>query len=382
MDIARKIRASQGITSVVALALAFLLTACGGGGGNVTQNSMPPAPTGSASSTAVTVNIGDAPSDRVISFEITVNSITLTKSDNSTVSLLSTPRRVEVTHLAGTSEPLVLSQVPQGSYTSATISVSAPEVVFIDNTGRPVEREFPTFTKTVTVNFNPPLVVGTTPLVLTLDANVGASVTIDPVTGTVTINPTFNVTNLPLPTAGHDDDQRPENGELDHIVGQLTNVGTSQFTIKLGQSGMMLTFNVNSQTRFEDVGGLATLPANALLRVEGITQQDGTLLATEVELLAGEEMETEGLVTSVTGSPATSFTLVIHDASGTMMNSAMLGATVTVTVDSSTEFRVDPDNIDLSAPLPAFSASTLSKGQRVEAESEVEDEHGMAGVSV
>jgi Domain of unknown function (DUF5666) len=380
MEIARKIRASQGIASVVALALVFMLTACGGGGSNDAKNPMPPSPTGSASSTAVTVNIGDAPSDRVISFEITVNSITLTKSDNSTVTLLSTPRRVEVTHLAGTAEPLVLTSIPQGSYTSATISVSAPEVVFIDNTGRPVEREFPTFTKTVTVNFNPPLVVGTTPLVLTLDANVGASVTIDPVTGTVTISPTFNVTNLPLPAAGHDDDQRPENGELDHIVGQLTNVGASQFTIKLGQSGMTLTFNVNSQTRFDDFGGLSALPANALLRVEGITQQDGMLLAKEVELLAGEAMETEGLVTSVTGNPATSFTFVIHDASGTMMNSAMLGTTVSVSIDSRTEFAVDADNIDLSAlSLPAFSASTLSKGQRVEAESETENEHGMTG---
>src|SRR5262245_24775523 len=144
MGIARKIRASQAIASLVALALAFLQTACGGGGSKVTQNPMPTGPTGSTSSTAVTVNIGDAPSDRVISFEITVNSITLTKSDNSTVNLLSTPRRIEVTHLAGTSEPLVLTSIPQGSYTSATISVSAPEVVFIDNTGRPVEREFPT----------------------------------------------------------------------------------------------------------------------------------------------------------------------------------------------------------------------------------------------
>ena len=368
----------RAIALLIALAVTIALAACGGyNKNNSAQNYMPP---GSASSTAMTVNIGDAPADRVISFEITVNSVTLTKSDNSTVSVLSTPRRIEVTHLAGTSEPLVLTSIPQGSYSSATISVSAPEVVFIDNTGRPVEREFPTFTKTVTVNFNPALVVGTTPLVLTLDTNVGASVTIDPVTSTVTINPTFNVTNQQLPAAGHDDDQRPEDGELDHIVGQLTNVGATQFTIKLGQSGMTMTFNVNAQTRFEEVGGLSALPANALVRVEGITQQDGTLLAREVELLTGEAMESEGLVTSVTGNPATSFTFVVHDASGTMMNSAMLGTSVTVTIDSRTDFRVDPDNIDLSAlSLPAFSASTLSKGQRVEAESETEDEHGMTG---
>jgi len=379
MHIARKIRPIRGIAILVALTTAMLLAACGGGN-NVAQNPMPPSPTGSPGSTAISVNVGDAPSDRVIAFELTINSIVLTRSDNSTVSLLSTPRRIEVTHLAGTSEPLVLSSVPQGSYTSATISVSAPEVVFIDNTGRPVEREFPTFSKTVTVNFNPPLSVGTTPLVLTLDANVGASVSIDPVSGTVTVNPTFNIANLPLPAAGHDDDQRPENGELEHIVGQVTSISASSFTIKLGQSGVTMTFNVNSQTRFDDFGSLSALPANALVRVEGVTQQDGTLLAKEVELLAGEAMEAEGLVTSVTGNPATSFTFVIHDGAGTMLNAGMLGTTVTVTVDSRTEFTVDPDNIDLSAlSLPAFSASTISKGQRVEAESEVENEHGMTG---
>src|SRR5262249_5142219 len=120
------------IALLVALAVTIALTACGGT--NRSAQNTPSSPIRSASSTAVTVNIGDAPADRVVSFEITVNSITLTKSDNTTVSLLSAPRRVEVTHLAGTSEPLVISQVPQGSYTSATISVSAPEVVFIDNT--------------------------------------------------------------------------------------------------------------------------------------------------------------------------------------------------------------------------------------------------------
>src|SRR4051812_45506528 len=142
---------------VVAL-LAGGLTACGGG------NSTSPAPQtavpGSAQGSTAVVNVSDAPSDRLVEFEITVDSIVLTKSDNSTVKVLATPRRIEVTHLAGTDEPLVLSAIPQGMYISAAIAVSSPEVTFINNAGQPVEKENPAFATTVTVPISPALLVG------------------------------------------------------------------------------------------------------------------------------------------------------------------------------------------------------------------------------
>jgi Domain of unknown function (DUF5666) len=360
------------MTTTAALGLAILLIACGGGTTPQASSPMPNPPLASGSSTVLNVNIGDSPSDRVIAFELTINSLILTRNDNTTVTVLSTPRRVEVTHLAGTTEPLVLSVVvPQGTYTSAAITVSAPEVVFIDNSGRKVEKEDPSFNKTITLNLNPPLVAGANPLVLTLDANVAASVSIDLVTGNVTINPVFTLTSLPLPAAEHEDEEKPENGELEDIVGQVTNVSATSFTVKAGQSGVMLTFNVNSLTKFEEVGGLSAIPVNALVKVEGVTQSDGKLLATEVELLEMEGIDTEGLITATTGNPVSSFTLIVHDGSGDAMNSAMLGSSVTVNVDSRTTFAVNSGDIDLSGlTLPAFSASSLTKGQRVEAETE------------
>jgi hypothetical protein len=360
------------MTTTAALGLAILLAACGGGTTSQLSAPMPNPPLASGSSTVLNVNIGDSPSDRVIAFELTINSLVLTRSDNTTVTVFSTPRRVEVTHLAGTTEPLVLAvAVPQGTYTSATITVSAPEVVFIDSSGRKVEKEDPSFNKTITLNLNPPLVAGTNPLVLTLDANVAASVSIDLVTGNVTINPVFILTNLPLPAAEHEDEEKPENGELEDIVGQVTNVSATSFTLKAGQSGVMLTFNVNSLTTFEEVGGLSAIPVNALVKVEGVTQSDGKLLAKEVELLEMEGIDAEGLITATTGNPVSSFTLVVHDGSGDAMNSAMLGSSVSVTVDSRTTFALNSVDIDLSGlTLPAFSASSLTKGQRVEAETE------------
>jgi hypothetical protein len=105
-----------------------------------------------------------------------------------------------------------------------------------------------------------------------------------------------------------------------------------------------------------------------------VTQTDGSLLATKIEMLeAAEGQEAEGIVTTTTGSPVTSFQLVVHDGFGSGMASSMLGTTVTVNVGTAV-FRAPLANSDDSALLknlpfvPKFDASTLVKGQSVEAD--------------
>jgi hypothetical protein len=100
-------------TALPALFLAVLLmliaTACGGGGSSSAPASNPgggnPPP---ASSSAVQVKVGDAPADRVVSFEVTAGPITMTPASGAAVTVMSTARRIELTHLSGTSEPLAL----------------------------------------------------------------------------------------------------------------------------------------------------------------------------------------------------------------------------------------------------------------------------------
>src|SRR4051794_32397705 len=151
-----------------------ILTGCGGGtgGSSVLPPGGGPPPSGSTMSI---VNFADSPSDRVVAFALTVNSVTLNHSDTSTSTVLSTPRRVEVTHVSGSAEPLVTSALPQGTYSSASIVVSAPDVVYIDNSGHSVEKNDTTATKTIIITFSPALVVGTTPVVLTLDIDARGS---------------------------------------------------------------------------------------------------------------------------------------------------------------------------------------------------------------
>src|SRR5258708_12051530 len=115
--------------------LAFTI---GCGGGASTPTTQPTA--------KVQVKIADAPSDRVIELELKVNSITLTNSSGGTVSLLTSPTEIELSHLAATMEPLSLNDIPQGNYTSATVTVSSPQVTFIDPTTRLVVEKNTTLT--------------------------------------------------------------------------------------------------------------------------------------------------------------------------------------------------------------------------------------------
>jgi uncharacterized protein DUF5666 len=352
--------------SAVAL-LAGGLTSCGGGGNStnpVPQTVVP----GSAQSSAAVVNISDSPSDRLVEFEITVDSIVLTKSDNSTVTVLATPRKVEVTHLAGTDEPLVLSAIPQGTYIGAAIAVSSPEVTFINNAGQPVEKENPAFATTITVPISPALVVGAGPVVLTFDLNAKNSVTIDLVNNDVTITPAFSILTASLPTVEGEEDS--DDGALDHVIGQVTAVAANDtgFTITVGQSGAPLTFIVNSSTRFDDGATSASIAVNSIVRVEGATQADGSVLAREVEVVgANFEQETEGVITATSGNPVSSFTLLLQDGAGSMINSGMLGSTMQVGIGPNTQFRVDNGSLDMNGwNLPQFTAASLSKAQRVE----------------
>jgi hypothetical protein len=315
------------------------------------------------------VNFADSPSDRVVAFELTVNSVSLTRSDNSTVALLSTPRRVEVTHVSGSAEPLVACAVPQGTYASAAIVVSAPDVVYIDNSGREVEKKDFSATKTINIVFNPALVVGTMPLVLTIDIDARGSLTIDAVSGNVTVSPNATVSRSNI--SENENEQEVENGEFEHIIGKVTASSATAFTIGVGASASPMTFNTNSTTSFEGVAGAGGLAVGTLVRIEGRTQMDGSLLAKEVEVISANGTEAEGLTTATTGNPVSSFNVVVQDGNGSGMSSSSLGTTITANISNRTKFGIDNGKIDLSGlALPAFSAGSLSKGQRVEAESD------------
>lgn len=350
----------ESITVLILIGVLASALACGGGGAN--GGVVPP------SSTATQVRMGDAPADRVIMFEVTLGPISLTPSSGAAVTVLSTTRRLELTHNAGTSEPLALLSVPQGSYTSGTLTVANPEVVFINSAGVPTKLE-PAFNQAVTVSFTPALTVGASAAVVNIDLNVANSLTFDGNGNVTGVNIGASSFTFSTSAVAAENQQEPEDGELEDTTGTVSSVSGTSFTLVLGITGTPLTFATDANTVFSDGATLATM-TNAVVTVEGVTRSDGTLYAKEVEGVEnGNGMEADGLILQVTGNPATQLTFNADDGSGSGMDDTKTGTTLTADV-SNAGYKIDKGNIDFSQ-LPAFpfDASSVHAGQRVEVES-------------
>src|SRR5471032_1973436 len=120
---------------VVVMLFAALVVLAGCGGSSSSSAAPAPAPTG-----ASVVTLGDAAADNIVSFEITISDIKLVNSGGVAVDVPGT-HRLEMTHLSATVEDLSHLTIPAGTYTSATIAWSSPEVTFFDNAVPPALHE-------------------------------------------------------------------------------------------------------------------------------------------------------------------------------------------------------------------------------------------------
>ena len=318
--------------------------------------------------------MGDAPADRVVAFEVTVGPIAMTPTSGSAVTVLTGTRRLEMTHWSGTNEPLALLNIPRGSYSGASITVSSPEVTFINNLGKLVKLE-PAFNQTITLTFSPAQTIGASSSVLNIDLNVANSLTLDTQGNVIGVNLSASSFTFSTTAVAAEDKQGHDDGELEDTVGLVTSVSGNSFTMRLGQDGVSLTFSTDNNTEFNDGASLASL-LNTMVAVEGITKSDGTLYAREVEGIENENgMEAEGLIIQVTGNPATQLTFVADDGLGNGMDDTKIGGTITADV-SGAKYKVNKGSIDTSGigGLPSdpnfpFDASSVHAGQRIEVES-------------
>lgn len=363
----RRVRtAARALAMAVALTLIVFALGC-----SSSNQSMPPVAFTPTTGATMAVNVGDSPSDGIVDFEMTINTITLTDTSNHTVTVLSTPTRVELTHVNGTVEPIAVMSVPAGTYTKATITVSNPEVEIINTSGQVQTLTVTLASPTATVNFSPNLVVTSgMPVTLNFDLNLAASVSISGTTATVT--PTFTATVNQA--AANANEQEDENGGMEDVKGSVTGVAAPNFTIAVEQSSQSLTFTTNSSTQFEGVSGVSGLTNGMIVEVDSVTQPDGSHLATKVEVEENQNnaMEAEGLVTSTTGTPVTQFQIVVQDEAAPGSTLPALGSTLTVNLTSNTLFRIGGGHHILLTGLsitPLFDASHLAEAQRVEVDS-------------
>lgn len=342
------------VTTTLTVAFALCLAGCGGN--NSVTNAGP---------TNATINTGDATNDQIVKFELTVSSLTLTGSGGTatTGNLLSKSAEVEFVHQAGSFEPLALVNIPPGTYSGASMTVSNPEVVVLNNAVPPAPVKIPaTLTSgSVTITFTSPITVtSSSSTVINFDLDLAGSVTLSgtpPSSASVTAK--FNVTTATADNAGED------HGEIDDVHGAVSAINAPNFTVQNGQS--TITFATDSTTQFTDgITSLSQLKVGDIVEVDGTTKPDGTKLATKVEreeASAGEEAE--GIISAVTGSPATQITIA-HQTDSTGTPTAPV--TVDVSISASTQFVVRADKLNLGGSVPAFDATHIAKGQRVEAD--------------
>jgi hypothetical protein len=212
----------------------------------------------------------------------------------------------------------------------------------------------------VTVTFTTPITVSsTTSTVINFDLDLAGSVTLSGTPPTsASVTPKFNVTTA---TANNADE---DSGEMDEVHGSVTAISAPNFTIQTATSS--ISFATDSNTQFKDgITSLAQLKVGDIVEVDGTTKPDGSKLATKVEMEEGQSgEEAEGIVTAVTGSPATQITIAHQvDSTGTPAPPV----TVDLTINASTVFSVRSDKLSLGS-VPAFDATHIGKGQRVEAD--------------
>jgi hypothetical protein len=335
----------------VVFALALTLAGCGG------SNSVPPLQT---TGTSAQIGFGDAVGDNLVKLEMTVTAITLTgvAPTANTGNLLAAPGEMEFVHTAGTIEPFSVGKIPPGTYSSATLTVSNPEITVV-NAGVVSKPAATLSSGTINVTFASNITVTASPLFLNFDLDITKSV--DLTKTPVLVTPTLTVTTSTVPADEGGEDNG--DGEDDDVHGTVSAIAAPNFTITT-KAGASIVFATDANTKFNDgLTQLTDLKVNDIVEVDAVTKTDGSKLATKVERESGQNGEELEGVISALDNPLTKITIA-HQVDST--NSPTAPATVDLTVNASTVYSVRTDKLNITAP--AFDATHIGAGQRIEAD--------------
>lgn len=268
-----------------ALAAVFA-TGCGSGGSIGTTFS---------GNTTVVVLATSTANDQISEFLSDIDGISLTNQSGNTVNLVAAPIYAEFIHVNGRAEPLATISIPQGVYTSATVSLglTALTCLTMDPNGVDVERGFVDTSvpaSDVRVTLRAPITVTGTGMALSLNLLASKSIIWTNCdqsdTASYSITPTFSVAPVAiaaLPT-------NPTNGKLDGLEGVIASVsaGSSTFAVKslatdsLAQESAIWQVDSNASTVFQGITGPSQLSAGMPVDMDVAIQPDGSLLATRI----------------------------------------------------------------------------------------------------
>jgi hypothetical protein len=313
----------------------------------------------------------------VISFRVTITGLTLTpQSAGSPVSVLpgGNPLTVDFASLMDFATMFSLSNVPPGTYNALGITLSNPQLTYLDTSTTP--SSFKTITPsmtslTINLDLNPAIAIASGGTVaLQLDFNLLNSVALGS-NNQFTVTPTFTA-NLASASGS--------NGFalFEDLSGLVQSVSTSStnpsfvgsFTISR-PNALTLTVYVTTSTTFAGVSGLSGLTAGTYVEMNAFLNANANIVANTVAAEAPEDAASgqaafTGLITSVTprSGNATQFTLLVQEENPDVSSRVALFSPLTVNIAaSSTTFGLTAQAADFANF--SYGPNSLAVGQRV-----------------
>jgi hypothetical protein len=365
-------RGTTGLTVALAT-LAGSVSGCGTKGTINTADSVPV----QGQSTNVTVLLSSTANDQLADFQMSLGSLTLTDENGKTVTVfnLEPKQLAESIHSNSVLEPMEAVNIPQSVYTSAALTFSNPQFTFVTytsdyiyfNTGLNFTGTSP---QPAVVNLPSPITISGSAMGLVIDSRVSQSVTI---TGnpqgdnfSTSITPAFTITPKTI-TSGP---TTPLNGMETGIFGQITSTGPigsdPDGLILTTPGGSPLSMKMNDATVYQGLDGYSNLAAGMFADVDLAIQQDGSLLATRVEVAdkAARDLATGPIFNANTQTGT--FNLVGEREEGDDFSAFRSGG-IALRFDGNTAFRVfggfaAPPNLPFT---PVFDNASLAGGQNV-----------------
>jgi hypothetical protein len=363
----------------------FLTVGCGSTGSGSSAHTFddplnlgaPPGPLGSTTPVRVQIRLGSEPNDRIASLALQLNSLKATNSGGGNINLLQQPINVEFTQMAIITNPVVVLDIYQDTYSALVFPDMTGEVVFYDVNGQPVAQSFSVVGQSVPINF----VAGTNPMVLNafLDLSQSFSLTDSSGNGTRRGRTSQNVgggytsfsvhplvltvqSAVPDPAAG-----QPEKGSISSLVGAVTSVDTESQIISLQPSSgesMQASYDLTGGTNF--VGCDPSTLSNTIVELDGVTQGNGSVFATKVEWIDPTTYsELHGQLNGY-APEGTYFNLIAEGGIGTNITSALNGTDIAID-QGLASYKVDSGDLDLSgSPDLIFDDTTVFPGQFVQ----------------
>ena len=356
----------RNILIALAVLSCVVLAACGG--------STSPAPMGNSNAIPMSLTIGDTPPTgvAVLFFEASITGGSLQPSDSkkAPVPVMTTPVEVEFGHLQTDTAFLSLANVAPDTYSSLTLTFANPVLTIVNHSPAQIGMCAINAVCQLTPSLNPSsATLSGAPFPITLDTNSVFGLKLDlnvnsSVQGDLSINPAVTVAHV---THRHDSDEGMEMENLDEVDGQVTMLGTNQFTLMNARSGQSFTISVDQNTTFQDFDRAACtanpedftcVKTGQILDVDLREDDTGTMLAKRVEFEENaSEQAIKGTITSVDSN--TQFHMVVFreepDANGISE-----GSQVAVTIAPNATFQVGREEMGEFGGFDIFGFSFAS----------------------